>query len=74
MKATPEAFLEFVAELFGVPAASLSLATAYGSIPQWDSVRHLRLVMEIEAAYGVSIPLDEVVLVRTLADAYAYLR
>lgn len=65
-------FLTFVAGLFEVPVESLSLETAYQSIPQWDSVTHLRLVMEIEGEYGVTIPLDEIGNVKTLKDVYAF--
>ena len=61
-------FLDFVAGILGVPPESLSLDTAYGSLPEWDSVMHLRLVMETEARYGVSIPLEEIPALRTLAD------
>jgi hypothetical protein len=39
-------FYSFVAAVFAVPADSLSAATAYGELPQWDSVMHLRLVLE----------------------------
>ncbi len=35
-------FLKFVAGVLDVPVASISLQTAYESIPQWDSVMHLR--------------------------------
>ena len=64
-------FLAFAAGVFGVPAATLSLATAYESIPEWDSVMHLRLVMETEAAFGVDIPIDAVPEMKTLADFFA---
>ena len=63
-------FLRFVAGVMGVSAEKLSLATAYGTIPEWDSVMHLRLVMGTEAAYGVSFPLEMVPELRTLADFY----
>lgn len=66
-------FLAFVAALFNVPAGTLSLDTAYAAIPQWDSVMHIRLVMELEERYSISIPLDEIASVRTLRDAFAYL-
>ena len=59
-------FLSFVAGLFEVPPETLSLETAYESIPQWDSVMHLRLMMEIGAAYGADIPLDEIPNLKTL--------
>lgn len=68
-----EAFLDFAAEVLGVPRGTLSPATAYGSILEWDSVMHLRLVMETEARYGVPIPLEAVPALRTLAAFAPYL-
>lgn len=67
-------FLSFVAGILDVPPASLSLATAYESIPQWDSVMHLRLVMEIEEKYGVSFPLEEIPNLKTLGNFYRAVR
>ena len=64
-------FLSFVANLFEVSPESLSLETAYESIPQWDSVMHLRLMMEVGAAYGVDIPLDEIPTLKTLGAIYS---
>ena len=66
-------FLSFVANLFEVSPESLSLETAYESIPQWDSVMHLRLMMEVGAAYGVDIPLDEIPNLKTLGAIYSKL-
>ena len=59
-------FLQFAAGVFGVPAETLSLETTYGSIPEWDSMAQLRLVMEIAAKYGVEIPFADVVNVTSL--------
>ena len=61
-------FLQFAAKVLGVSPEHLSMDTAYGSIPEWDSVMHLRLVMELEAAYGVSIPIEAVPELKTLGD------
>lgn len=66
-------FLIFAAEVLGVPSGSLTPQTAYGSLPEWDSVMHLRLVMETEARYGSSIPLEVVPTLLTLADFAPYL-
>ncbi len=66
-------FLSFVANLFEVLPESLSLETAYESIPQWDSVMHLRLMMEVGAAYRVDIPLDEIPNLKTLGVIYSKL-
>ena len=61
-------FIAFAASVLGVAPERLSLETACGDIPEWDSVMHLRLVMEAEARYGVSIPLETIPNLRTLAD------
>jgi len=63
-----EAFLAFAARLFGVARETLSGTTAYGSIPQWDSVNHLKLAMEAEKAFGVSYPLEKIPFLKTLDD------
>ena len=61
-------FMAFAASVLGVSTERLSPETACGDIPEWDSVMHLRLVMETEARYGVSIPLETIPNLRTLAD------
>ena len=67
-------FLSFVAGILEVGADSLSLDTAYESIPQWDSVMQLRLTLEIGSEYGVEIPVDEIAGIRTLGQFYGYVR
>lgn len=59
-------FLAFVAEEFKVSVSELSLETTYESIPAWDSMAQLRLVMAIQARYGVEIPFSEVTNVNSL--------
>jgi len=63
-----EAFLSFASRILNVPRASLSGATAYGSIPAWDSVNHLKLAMEAEKTFGVSYPLEKIPFLKTLDD------
>ena len=63
-----EAFIAFAASLFGVDRASLSPDSAYGSIPAWDSVAHLRLVMEAEKRFGTHYPLETIPGLRTIRD------
>ncbi len=67
-------FLEFVAGIFKCDASELSMDTTYGEFPKWDSLMQLNLTMEIEEGYGVSIPIDEVPNIKTLADLYRYVQ
>lgn len=67
-------FLTFVAGILDVSAESISLETAYESIPEWDSVMQLRLTLEIGSEYGVEIPVDEIANIKTLGQFYAYIK
>ena len=66
MKVGEKAFLEFAAGVLGAVPDALSLETTYGSIPEWDSMAHLRLVTETAAKFGVEIPFADVVNVTSL--------
>lgn len=63
-----EAFISFAAGVFGVPREKLSGTAAYESIPEWDSVNHLRLVMEAEKRFGTRYPLELIPNLKTLDD------
>jgi acyl carrier protein len=63
-----EEFISFAAGVLGVPPETLSPDTSCGSIPEWDSVMHLRLAMEAEARYGVRLPFERLPEMRSLRD------
>lgn len=62
-------FLEFVADIMEVNVSELSMDTPYKE-GKWDSFMMLTLVMELEAEYGVSIPMEALGNVKTMADLY----
>lgn len=63
-----ESFFALAAEIFEVERAAVSETTRYGDVSGWDSVNHLRLVMEAERRFGVSYPLEKIPSLRTLSD------
>ena len=63
-----ERFFALAARIFEVSRTELTDATAYQSIPGWDSVNHLRLVMETEQEFGVSYPLERIPAMLKLGD------
>lgn len=66
-------FINFIAGVMEVDPSELSAETAYGTIEKWDSLMHMRMVMEIEEEYDVEIPIDEVPEIQTLKDFYKYI-
>ena len=67
-------FLDFVAEIMEKDPSEITMDIVYKDFDGWDSLMMLTLVMEIEAEYGVSIPIEELGKVKTLADLYAFVK
>jgi len=63
-----EAFVAFAAEVLKVDRSKLTGETACCTIPEWDSVAHLRLVMEAEKRFGTYYPLETIPAIRTIDD------
>lgn len=60
-------FLDFVADVMEVDSVTMDMPYKEG---KWDSLMMLTLVMELEAEYGKSIPVESLGNVKTLADMY----
>ena len=53
-----EEFLSFIADILEVDKNTLTLETSQDDVETWDSLMQLRLLGEIEAKYGVMIPVS----------------
>ena len=70
-KTKMEKFLEFVANIMEEDKVTMDLPFKEG---KWDSLMMLTLVMELEAEYGVSIPIEKLGDVKTLANMYNFVK
>ena len=64
-------FLEFVAEIMEEDQVTMDTPYKEG---KWDSLMMLTLVMELEAEYSVSIPMESLGDIKTLADLYEIIK
>lgn len=64
-------FLDFVAEVMEEDKVSMDMPYKEG---KWDSIMMLTLVMELEAEYNKSIPMESLGNVKTLADMYEFVK
>ena len=55
MTANEAKLKQVLADLFDIPAESVNDGTSPDTVPQWDSVTHLRLVLGLENAFDVSL-------------------
>lgn len=49
-----------VAAVLRVPRASLDAASSPDSVPTWDSLRHLQIVLALEEALGIQLTVEEI--------------
>lgn len=45
-----------------------------GQLQGWDSLGHVRLLVSLESTYGISVDMDEMVALQTVADIKNLLR
>lgn len=66
-------FIDFIAGVMEVDPSELNEETGFGEHPKWDSLMHMRMVMEVEDEYDTEIPIEEIPTIRKLKDFYKYL-
>jgi acyl carrier protein len=57
---TLEKIQKIIATNLGAAPASVGPGSKASDFPEWDSLRHLVLVMDIEQAFGFKFALDEI--------------
>ena len=68
-----ERLIATVAAALRVPTSTLSLETGPGDLPAWDSLAQINVVSEIEAEFGVAIPIEQVAEIRHIRDFLSYI-
>ena len=51
---------QVMSAVFEIPVESITDYSSSDNIENWDSLRHLNLILALEEEFGVSIPDDEV--------------
>ena len=67
-----ERLIAIVAGALRVPASTLTLDTGPDDLQAWDSLAQINVVSEIEAEFGVSIPIEHVAEIRQIRDFLGY--
>jgi acyl carrier protein len=57
---TAERVRRIVSAVLGVPADAIDDQTSPDTIPAWDSMQHLQLVLALEQEFGVEFAVEEI--------------
>jgi citrate synthase len=57
----PDPARQIIAEVFGVSPDSVGEDLEFHSIPEWDSINHVKLMLALEQRLGVEIGADQLI-------------
>lgn len=60
MKSTKERIRNVMSIVFEVPEVEINEMSSTDNVANWDSVRHLNLILALEEEFNISIPDEEV--------------
>jgi acyl carrier protein len=67
-----EQLIAIVARALRVPPSMLTLESGPGDLEAWDSLAQVDIISEIEAEFGVSIPIEQVSEIQHIRDFLRY--
>ena len=63
-----------MARTFDIPIADIGDDAEINALPNWDSLGHMLLMLELEAEFGVSISTDDITSLLSLTLLHEYLQ
>ena len=54
------AVLNIMAQLFSMPAGSLTAESSMETVEQWDSLQHINVILDVEQHFGITMSPEEV--------------
>lgn len=74
MSETPSSLRSLLAEILTVPPERITSDAGPGSIPTWDSFRHLQIVLALESEYEVQFDPARIAALASVMDLMNELR
>ncbi|MFX0135183.1 MAG: acyl carrier protein [Candidatus Hodarchaeota archaeon] len=63
-----------ISVLIGIPVEDLSEDSSYGSVPYWDSLKHMNLILALEEEFDVSFTDEEISRISSIRDMIEILK
>jgi acyl carrier protein len=63
-----------IAGALQVPAEEVTAELSFGDLPQWDSMGHMEMLMQLEERFGVEVSADTIAALTSVPAICAYLK
>ena len=74
MNSTLDELLLLVSETLQVDITSIDLSSGIDNTPEWDSINHMTLILELESKYSIELTGDEIGELTTINRIYDCLK
>lgn len=64
---------EIVARIMGVPVEAVNIESSPETLVNWDSLRHIKLLLAVEESVGIRFSDDDLVSIKNVRDLLARL-
>lgn len=64
---------EIFASVFEIDNGEVS-AVEYQSVPAWDSIGHMMMIAEVEEQFGISISMEDVIIISNFEECVNVIR
>ena len=65
-----EKIIEVIEKTLNIPKGTINEESKIEEVEGWDSLAHVLIIGELESELGVSIPLDEAIEIKTVAEIF----
>ena len=69
-----EQVCSLVASALQVPAEAVTAELGFGDLPEWDSMGHMEVMMQLEERFGVEVSADTIAALTSVPAICAYLK
>jgi acyl carrier protein len=66
--------LDIVARTFRVPRGTISLESTSDTIPTWDSLQQVHLILALEEEFGIQFEVDQIAVMQGVRPILALVR
>ncbi|MDE6285643.1 MAG: acyl carrier protein [Muribaculaceae bacterium] len=63
-----EKIIGIISRVLGVDTEDVELDTAIGDLPEWDSLHHLNIIVELENTFNIKYSAEDLAEIEDVAD------
>ena len=66
-----EKVIEIIARILEVDIEDVEMDTAIGDLPEWDSLHHLQIIVELQNEFNIKYPKEDLAELEDVSDLVA---